>query len=119
MTCNIFPKSKRTTIALTLVLMVTSGIASAQTLLDEIFGYPSGGREEIEFSRKYKPGLIVVSFSDRKLYFVNRRGSALSYPIAVPSDGKEWAGKLKVTRKRENPSWTPDCRNAQGKPEVT
>ncbi len=82
----------------------------ADSLLDDLFGkITSGdaGREYVEFSPKYKPGQIVVSFSDRRLYYINKRGSAFSYPIAVPSDKAMWKGKLKVTAKRENPDWTP------------
>jgi lipoprotein-anchoring transpeptidase ErfK/SrfK len=31
----------------------------------------------------------------------------MSYPIAVPREQSRWQGRLNVTQKRENPSWTP------------
>lgn len=97
-----------------LTVLITSplfiGSSSADSFLDNIFGKISSGdsgREYVDFSPKYKRGQIVVSFSDRRLYYINKRGSAFSYPIAVPSDKAMWKGKLKVTAKKENPDWTP------------
>lgn len=61
----------------------------------------------IHFSRRYEPGTVVVSFSDRRLYFVERWGVAISYPVAVPTEEEEWEGVLRVSRKRVDPPWTP------------
>ncbi len=65
------------------------------------------GRETVRFSTSHAPGQVVVSFTDRRLYFVTRPGEAFSYPIAVPREQSRWAGVTRVTQKRENPSWTP------------
>lgn len=65
------------------------------------------GREVIAFNPKYGKGQIIVSFADRKLYFINQPGEAISYPIAIPREQSRWQGVLSVTQKRENPSWTP------------
>jgi lipoprotein-anchoring transpeptidase ErfK/SrfK len=54
-----------------------------------------------------KPGEIIVSFGDRRLYHVTTAGQAVSYPIAIPREQDRWQGKTTVTQKRENPSWTP------------
>ena len=67
----------------------------------------SSGRETVRFSPQFTPGQIVVSFGDRRAYFVTRRGEALSYPIAIPREQSRWSGITSVTMKRENPSWTP------------
>lgn len=69
--------------------------------------YGSSGRETVSFSRAYTPGQVVVSFSDRRVYFVTRQGEALSYPIAIPREQSRWSGVTSVSMKRENPSWTP------------
>jgi lipoprotein-anchoring transpeptidase ErfK/SrfK len=65
------------------------------------------GRETVRMAAAKKPGDIIVSFSDRKLYFVTKPGEALSYPIAIPREQSRWQGIISVTSKRENPSWTP------------
>jgi lipoprotein-anchoring transpeptidase ErfK/SrfK len=74
----------------------------------------SSGRQLIAFQTKAEPGTIIVSFADRKLYYVLTNNRAISYPIAGPKDGAEWAGEMTVTEKRVNPDWTPtaDMRRA-------
>jgi hypothetical protein len=72
---------------------------------DSVLG--GSGRQVIGFSPKYHAGEIIVSFTDRKLYFVTRPGEAISYPIAVPREQSRWQGVTSVSQKRENPSWTP------------
>jgi lipoprotein-anchoring transpeptidase ErfK/SrfK len=86
-----------------------SGPASAQLFWDWGGGGTIGGsgREFVRFSPQFKRGEIVVSFGDRRLYFVTAPGQAISYPIAVPREESRWAGMTSVTSKRINPSWTP------------
>ena len=76
------------------------------------------GKEVVAFGAQHRPGQIIVSFTDRRLYFVTRPGEALSYPIASPRDQSRWQGTLQVSSKRVDPPWTPDRRNDQGKPEA-
>lgn len=66
-----------------------------------------GGRQSIAFDQKYRPGQVIVSFGDRRLYLVTAPGKAISYPIAVPREQSRWEGNTSVSNKRENPSWTP------------
>ncbi|HZA02738.1 MAG TPA: L,D-transpeptidase [Hyphomicrobiaceae bacterium] len=89
---------------------------AAEDLVSYVWGHnPSGEgpesaggpRQTVGFSPQYAPGQIIVSFGDRRLYLVTRRGQALSYPIAIPRDQSRWEGVTSVTMKRENPSWTP------------
>jgi lipoprotein-anchoring transpeptidase ErfK/SrfK len=65
------------------------------------------GREIVRFDTRFAAGQIVVSFGDRRLYYVTRPGEAISYPIAIPRDEDRWEGNTTVTNKRVNPSWTP------------
>jgi hypothetical protein len=84
--------------------------ASAQTISWDWGGGSTvggSGRETVSFSPKYTPGQVIVSFGDRRLYFITRPGEALSYPIAIPRDQSRWEGITSVSSKRENPSWTP------------
>lgn len=64
-------------------------------------------RQTVPFNTNYKVGEIVVSFSDRRLYHVQKAGVAVSYPIAVPRSQSRWSGVETISMKRVNPSWTP------------
>jgi hypothetical protein len=77
--------------------------ASAQLFWD----WSGGSREVVSFSPQYGAGQIIVSFGDKRLYYVTQAGQAISYPIAVPREKSRWQGVTAVTQKRENPSWTP------------
>jgi hypothetical protein len=83
--------------------------ASAQLFWDWGGGNETNGsgREVVKFNPHYGKGQIIVSFSDRRLYFITRPGEAISYPIAAPREQSRWAGVTTVSQKRENPSWTP------------
>jgi hypothetical protein len=86
-----------------------AGSASAQLFWDWGGGSAIGGsgREVVRFGSHFGKGQIVVSFGDRRLYFVTRPGEAISYPIAVPREQSRWQGTTAVSDKRVNPSWTP------------
>jgi hypothetical protein len=83
------------------------------------FGDPDSGKRVINFqSKKHKPGNIVVSFTDRNLYYVLRNGQAISYPIAIPKKGAGWAGSFRVTDKKVNPDWVPTSRMRAENPKL-
>jgi len=65
------------------------------------------GRRIVPFNSRYTPGQIIVSFSDRKLYFIHEPGKAISYPVATPREQDRWQGVTRVSDKRVNPSWRP------------
>jgi lipoprotein-anchoring transpeptidase ErfK/SrfK len=87
------------------VLGLTAQRAEAQDFLS--FLWSGGSREVISFHPSIAPGQIIVSFGDRKLYWVHARGEAISYPIAVPREKDRWQGVTIVSSKQVNPSWTP------------
>jgi len=72
-----------------------------------LFGPPSSGKQTVKLQANEQPGTIIVSFGDRKLYKILKKGKAISYPIAVPRNISRWEGVLSVSYKKENPSWTP------------
>lgn len=118
------PFSKRTlraSILLTGVLAVAA-TGLPQTAEAGIFRFLLGGgnrnpqnrdwtnvtsRQLVRFSTAYDPGTIVVSFADRRLYYVQSRGLALSYLIGTPVLDEKWSGVLNVSDKREYPRWVP------------
>jgi len=83
--------------------------ASAQLFWDWGGGSTVGGsgREVVSFSPQYARGQIIVSFGDRRLYYITQPGQAVSYPIAAPREESRWQGVTSVSDKRVNPSWTP------------
>ena len=66
----------------------------------------------------YAPGTILISTSQRRLYFVNGDGSAIAYGIGVGRDGFTWAGVKTVTAKKEWPSWTPPAQMLRRRPDL-
>lgn len=96
--------------ALVTAVVLPAGGASAQSLFWDWGGGSTvggSGREVVRFNPQYGTGQIIVSFGDRKLYYVTRPGEAISYPIAAPREQSRWQGVTSVTEKRVNPSWTP------------
>src|SRR5439155_7417897 len=71
-----------------------------------LFG-PSIARGVVSYPTNQKPGTIVVSTAQRRLYLVLGNGQALSYAIAVGAAGYAWSGASQITDKREWPDWTP------------
>jgi lipoprotein-anchoring transpeptidase ErfK/SrfK len=90
--------------------LLTTQSARAQGLIDFLWGGGQewgGSRQVITFDQQYSPNQIIVSFGDRRLYFLTKRGQAISYPIAVPREQSRWQGTTAVSSKKENPSWRP------------
>ncbi|MGF1620137.1 MAG: L,D-transpeptidase [Rhodomicrobiaceae bacterium] len=81
-------------------------------------GGGGGGRHSVSIPTKYGPGQIIVSFGDRRLYYVESKGRAISYPIAVPKPSARWAGVERVSAKRVNPSWTPTASMRRENPKL-
>ena len=84
--------------------------AAAQTLSWDWGGGSTvggSGRETVRFSPQYGKGQVIVSFGDRRLYYVTQPGEVISYPIAIPREQSRWQGVTSVSQKRMNPSWTP------------
>ncbi|MFA5955435.1 L,D-transpeptidase [Hyphomicrobium sp.] len=90
--------------------LMSASSAKAEDLVDFLWGGSAeygGGRSVVTFDPKYKPGQVIVSFSDRRLYWITKPGEALTYPVAIPTGEARWQGVTSVTSKRVNPPWTP------------
>jgi lipoprotein-anchoring transpeptidase ErfK/SrfK len=101
------------TAAIFAATLITSVASLSETASAQNWDWGGGsviggsGRSTVRFSPAHKPGSIVVSFGDRRLYHVTRLGEAHSYPIAIPREQSRWQGVMSITQKRVNPSWTP------------
>jgi len=76
------------------------------------------GKEVVRFGVQHRPGQIIVSFGDRRLYLVTRPGEAISYPIAIPRDQSRWQGGMQVSSKRVDPPWTPTAEMRRENPKL-
>jgi len=61
----------------------------------------------VNFRAGYDAGTVVISMSERKLYYVLDDGRAIQYPVAVAKPGKEWLGSARIEGKYFRPDWTP------------
>jgi lipoprotein-anchoring transpeptidase ErfK/SrfK len=64
-------------------------------------------RETVSYDGPYAPNTIVISTSERRLYYVMENGQALKYGIGVGREGFTWQGTDRISRKAEWPGWTP------------
>lgn len=91
-----------------------------------LFGMPSGTvagtsptlRHTVAIDRKYKPGSIVVSTSERRLFYVTQPGTAIEYGVGVGREGFQWSGVKTVSAKKEWPSWTPPSQMLKRRPDL-
>jgi lipoprotein-anchoring transpeptidase ErfK/SrfK len=90
--------------------------ANAQSFFS--FLWDGGSREHTSISPLLPPKQIIVSFTDKKLYWIYERGQAISYPIAVPREKSRWAGTTFVSSKRVNPGWTPTAEMRRENPKL-
>lgn len=75
-------------------------------------------REVVSFDGRYAPGTIVVSTSDRRLYYVIGNGQAVRYGVGVGRPGFTWGGAHSVTMKREWPDWRPPSQMLKRRPDL-
>ena len=77
----------------------------ASLSLNAVATSPAVAGERITFAGDYRPGTIIVDTSDRRLYFVERGGTAIRYRVAVGRPGRQWQGSAVIRRKAKNPDW--------------
>jgi len=81
-------------------------------------GGSSNARTVVSYPGTQKPGTIVVSTRERKLYLVLGSGQALRYGIGVGRIGFTWSGATHVSAKREWPDWTPPEQMRRRRPDL-
>jgi lipoprotein-anchoring transpeptidase ErfK/SrfK len=68
--------------------------------------------------RGYAPGTVVISTSQRRLYYVLGSGQAITYAVGVGRPGFQWGGTHSITRKREWPDWRPPAQMLRRRPDL-
>jgi lipoprotein-anchoring transpeptidase ErfK/SrfK len=81
------------------------------------FGAPSA-RSTVSLPGDHRPGTIVISTGQRRLYLMLGNGQALQYAIGVGRIGFTWSGVTRVSAKREWPAWTPPAGMRQRRPDL-
>jgi lipoprotein-anchoring transpeptidase ErfK/SrfK len=105
--------------------------AAAVTTIDPLTGQPLYSAQEqfrpqaspvqrsvVAFDGRYAPGTIVVSTSERRLYYVLGNGQALQYGVGVGRPGFTWSGTHSITMKREWPDWRPPAEMLKRRPDL-
>jgi lipoprotein-anchoring transpeptidase ErfK/SrfK len=67
---------------------------------------------------QFKKGDIVISTTERRLYYVLGNGQAIEYGVGVGREGFSWSGTKTVSRKREWPDWTPPAAMLKRRPDL-
>jgi lipoprotein-anchoring transpeptidase ErfK/SrfK len=75
-------------------------------------------RETVAWKGAEKPGTIVVSTSQRRLYYVLGGGQAVRYGVGVGRQGFSWSGQKSVTMKKEWPAWRPPAQMLARRPDL-
>ena len=75
-------------------------------------------REIVRYDGPEGPNTIIVSTSERRLYYVLGDGTAIKYGVGVGRDGFQWSGRHKITRKAEWPGWTPPAAMRKRQPHL-
>jgi lipoprotein-anchoring transpeptidase ErfK/SrfK len=83
-----------------------------------IFHQPAIPRQLVTWTHGYQPGTVVISTSQRRLYYVLGKGQALEYGVGVGRQGFSWAGTKVVSRKGEWPDWTPPAQMLKRRPDL-
>src|SRR3954447_307777 len=91
-------------------LMLAANPANAELdLFSRLFGgtLGQGGHGTVRLDTNQKPGTIIISTSQRRLYYTLGDGTAISYGVGVGRRGFEWSGTKIVSQQRASPDWAP------------
>ena len=75
-------------------------------------------RQVVPFSGRYGAGTIVISTSERRLYYTLGNGQAIQYAVGVGRPGFDWGGTKTITMKREWPDWRPPSQMLKRRPDL-
>jgi lipoprotein-anchoring transpeptidase ErfK/SrfK len=64
-------------------------------------------RHFVDYTRKERPGTILVDTNARYLYYVLPGGKAIRYGVTVGEEALAWSGVATVGRMAEWPDWIP------------
>jgi lipoprotein-anchoring transpeptidase ErfK/SrfK len=75
-------------------------------------------RQTVGWNSPYKPGTIVVSTKQRRLYYILPGQQAVQYGVGVGREGFSWSGTKTVTMKKEWPDWRPPEQMLRRRPDL-
>jgi lipoprotein-anchoring transpeptidase ErfK/SrfK len=79
-------------------------------------GYSPMARSSPSFAGSYGTNTIVISTSQRRLYYIGGNGQVITYPIGVGRAGFAWSGVTRVSAKKAWPSWSPPAQMRRRQP---
>ncbi|GJE01427.1 L,D-transpeptidase [Methylobacterium isbiliense] len=83
-----------------------------------VFRQQAVPRQTIGWNSPYKPGTVVISTSQRRLYYILPNQEAIQYGVGVGRQGFSWSGTKTVTMKKEWPSWRPPEQMLKRRPDL-
>jgi lipoprotein-anchoring transpeptidase ErfK/SrfK len=83
-----------------------------------IFSMQAVPRQVVSWQKGYGAGTVVISTSQRRLYYVLGNGRAVQYGVGVGRQGFSWSGTKSVTMKREWPEWRPPAQMLKRRPDL-
>ena len=107
--------------------LLACGLAPARAdlfdFLQPMFGGTPAGtvappREMVPYAGRERPGTVIVSTTERKLYLVEPGGQAMRYGVGVGRKGFTWGGVQTISRKAEWPGWTPPPEMIKRRPDL-
>ena len=107
--------------------LLACGLAPARAdlfdFLQPVFGGTPAGtvappREMVPYAGRERPGTVIVSTTERKLYLVEPGGQAMRYGVGVGRKGFTWGGVQTISRKAEWPGWTPPPEMIKRRPDL-
>ena len=107
--------------------LLACGLAPARAdlfdFLTPMFGGTPAGtvappRELVPYSGHERPGTVIISTGERRLYLVQPGGQALRYGVGVGRQGFTWGGVKTISRKAEWPDWTPPPQMIKRRPDL-
>ena len=75
-------------------------------------------REVVNYDGPHKPGTIIISTVERRMYYILPNHQAVKYGVGVGRPGFEWSGVKVISRKQEWPSWTPPEQMLKRRPDL-
>lgn len=93
-------------------------LTSALSDFFNIFSEQAIPRRTVPWNGRQAPGTIVISTSQRRLYYVLGNGQALRYGVGVGRRGFSWSGTKTVSMKREWPDWRPPAEMLKRRPDL-
>ena len=75
-------------------------------------------RETVTYNGPHAPGTVIISTTERRLYYVLPDHKAVKYGVGVGRPGFEWSGSKVVSQKKEWPDWTPPAQMLKRRPDL-